>query len=733
MLAACTAPAPVATPGPTESAASTPGAAPTGNPIPTHPPGPDLPALDVATDPQAEALAGRVLAGGDEARAALDAAIEAAGLGIIDTEGLLLTEPAQPSQGLAFGAYEVQALVDLEALGFAQPATDLAEVIAAPLAELDGEPVASMLIEGVRDAAQSEIATRRFWAHFLVELGRQRPAGYDLLREIGAEDVVFDAVQIGFVLRRLQGDLLTVPGTAATISLASYVRPRLPANGTLHVGKQPCQFDDVDATIDWDDPVVADVLFDKLISHLVSRGMAEAANIPKWKGAAGVVQAYAELLFSSAKDKSAFGTKATLAGPDPFERTRTTTHGDVQNFTVEARFDLRWERETLACMQAALDAMTGGSYKIPSLAESGPIPGAEILLHVFEGRPPGALPQSERVGIADPESPGPAGLSLTKVADQKGTVTVWLVGLPQDENLPDDAEPVIVDNAVIAEVHARGIDLWENMAAQAGTPMPPARPGVVRQIPAVILANREFHFATFKVFRVRDWEECPASPFGGSIVLAGAVVAQGFCPGGDLVGTITWDHYYVYDDPAYNNNHSERRDTVVIKVRFSEVDGEWIDAGSTFSFTGNEVFTDNAGDCASTRDTSEWARSGPFAGDEHVNISVSVDSETREVIPDVLVSADMRGHSVTQQMEHVSPESVEEHCVTHERDYDQGREEWPQVPACGPALEPLVGRISDDGRTVDVSCSASETSEVNTGTATETWNASGTLTFSAPR
>ena len=143
MLAACTAPAPVATPGPTESAASTPGAAPTGNPIPTHPPGPDLPALDVATDPQAEALAGRVLAGGDEARAALDAAIEAAGLGIIDTEGLLLTEPAQPSQGLAFGAYEVQALVDLEALGFAQPATDLAEVIAAPLAELDGEPVAS--------------------------------------------------------------------------------------------------------------------------------------------------------------------------------------------------------------------------------------------------------------------------------------------------------------------------------------------------------------------------------------------------------------------------------------------------------------------------------------------------------------------------------------------------------------------------------------------------------------
>jgi hypothetical protein len=446
-----------------------------------HPPGSPLSAIELTTEPAAVDLARRVLQGGNDARAALEEAMSSAGLGILDNEGAQLRAPAEPSQGLAFRAYEVEGMARLEEIGLAQSATDLAEIVAAPLPELDGEPVASMVIEDIRDAAAAESPTRRFWAHFLIELGRQGRKGYDLLGDISAQDVSFDGVQIAFILRRLQGDLLRVGGSAV-VSLARY--EVLPLSGTTarNVGRAvvaavstECSFDD----IDYNDPRAGDLMFDRIAQHF-------ATGAARLRGAAGIVQAYTELVMAWPD----LAVETRIAGPDPFERTNTTSKGDIQPLTSTLRWELSEHEHIVDCMEAAIDYMTG--HMGTSLATSGTVPGARFVFSVAADK--------ERIGVLD--SRGEFVDFAVRTADEDGSASVQIAGRPQQSDLSEDARRLILGQRINIQVTVRGEDVWRGIPENVRVR---ALESGARSVAPEGLANLPFTVASPFSFRLADW------------------------------------------------------------------------------------------------------------------------------------------------------------------------------------------------------------------------------------
>ena len=250
---AATAPGtPAASGGATTGPGSASGA---GTTTPAAPTGPDSarlpkPAATTAASPDeaAAALARLVLAGGDGALPALLAALEQSGIDVrdMDLENRVVNAPAEPRQGMAFQAGEVVLLDRLRQQGYSFELRSLAEVLAASYQAPPEQHVERLLaweiVKALRRHAEGELPTTRFWARFIIELGRQGPGEYDLLDPDGMVGidgkVPLDGVQLGLILLRLSGDLelrRVAAGTAggrtdaeAPEATARRALPRLP-------------------------------------------------------------------------------------------------------------------------------------------------------------------------------------------------------------------------------------------------------------------------------------------------------------------------------------------------------------------------------------------------------------------------------------------------------------------------------------------------------------------------
>ncbi len=94
------------------------------------------------------------------------------------------------------------------------PLANLAANLARALPVLQGASLEQLLLEGIRAHAGDQPSPMRFWARFILELGRQGPSGYDLLGQADPAAVRLNAVQVSFMLRRLTGDVLAFSGAA---------------------------------------------------------------------------------------------------------------------------------------------------------------------------------------------------------------------------------------------------------------------------------------------------------------------------------------------------------------------------------------------------------------------------------------------------------------------------------------------------------------------------------------
>lgn len=207
-------------------AGSTTAAAPTG-PDSALLPKPE-PSAAATPDEAAAELARKVLAGGDGALPALLAALEQSGIDVrdMDLDNRVVNTPAQPRQGMAFQAGEVVLLDRLRQQRYAFELRALAEVMTSAYqlpAEKHPERLFSWeIIKALRRHAESDVPTMRFWARFIIELGRQGPGEYDLLEPdefVGLDGkIALDGVQLLLILLRLAGDLdvYRAPTGAAT-------------------------------------------------------------------------------------------------------------------------------------------------------------------------------------------------------------------------------------------------------------------------------------------------------------------------------------------------------------------------------------------------------------------------------------------------------------------------------------------------------------------------------------
>ena len=169
-------------------------ATPSDNPANTSAPSPAasvsaptsaVPEAPVAYDADAMALilARRYVAGGGNAdsRAALLDALGRMGWDVRNHPGVIThPAPAGTATGLALRDYEIDELLWKPAEQPAVRIISFAQTIAVPFEDADPEELAQDLVDVLRTCANADNPQQRFWARFIIALGRVSQTGYDL-------------------------------------------------------------------------------------------------------------------------------------------------------------------------------------------------------------------------------------------------------------------------------------------------------------------------------------------------------------------------------------------------------------------------------------------------------------------------------------------------------------------------------------------------------------------------
>ena len=196
---------------------------------------------------------------------------------------------------------------------------------------------------------------------------------------------------------------------------------------------------------------------------------------------------------------------------------------------------------------------------------------------------------------------------------------------------------------------------------------------------------------------------------------------------GDLVGTINWATTTQLTDSAGGTDNSS--DEVTVSVRFNGRGSSWVNDGSSFSWSGSEAINSPSSNCNAFTSTSTTVGGGDFSSAvERIEVGVNATSRTVSVV--AVVTGELFTHQ-TRENEEGPGAPV---CVTHDMDSTQGGPDdpggWGQNPTCGHGGESVDGKIADNGKTVDFTCSSSETKQVNgNSTLTTTYTVGGQLTF----
>jgi hypothetical protein len=159
-------------------------------------------------------LSRRVIADDEHSTAALLTSLQMSGLSVRADSGSIAYESVKPGQGIVIDAWEVAGLAKLYGEDMQVRLVDLSQALRSMLTPLKNVPVDAMIVDGIRTAAQGKQSSLRFWAQFIVALGRQSSAPYDLVApRVDTAKVTLDALQLSLILRRLAADVLVASGS----------------------------------------------------------------------------------------------------------------------------------------------------------------------------------------------------------------------------------------------------------------------------------------------------------------------------------------------------------------------------------------------------------------------------------------------------------------------------------------------------------------------------------------
>ena len=128
--------------------------------------------------------------------------------------------------------------------------SDVAEIVRTPVPELKNAPVAQLLVHDLRALAHGPASPSRFWARFVIELGRSpegRPS--PLVTQSDLAKIRLNGLQVSLILQRLSLDFLKRSRDPAQKSASN-----TPSRGwsfvvPLYADTLPCTLGDKERTI----------------------------------------------------------------------------------------------------------------------------------------------------------------------------------------------------------------------------------------------------------------------------------------------------------------------------------------------------------------------------------------------------------------------------------------------------------------------------------------------------
>jgi len=440
-------------------------------------------------DETAAALAKQVLAGGTGSLPALLTAIDKAGFTILH-DGVVVQAPGGASQGIAFQAWEVQAMDKLIHDKLVIPFEEASSLLAGATAETANVPFATLILDGIRTHAKGTDPAMRFWALFIVELGWQGQDAYHLLSDPNFSNVNLDAVQMAFIFKRLAGDL------AAFVNAASPT-PQGASSTTKSMylaaakASSPCEFKGHESEImDWN-AVAVTTGFDKLMGVLYNAGLNTAEKIATFTGFTNLALSYVKLIMT----KAMFTAELTMLNSSPpLLRTKSTTTPGEQK-TLSLYVHLEEKAEWINCVRPALNVM-GLDLDVPS---SGAVEGAEVEWQITKGGP--RVAGGVQFGYVQfKQGTDPVHGNFT---DSDGKATVSIDGAPQKKPVSDKAQQVITKMAAVrAGLILKPADLYRDVKDAV-----PFLFGGLLTLPAELMYRLPWIFDGGYSLPVKDWGE----------------------------------------------------------------------------------------------------------------------------------------------------------------------------------------------------------------------------------
>ena len=350
---------------------------------------------------RAAALAASVARGDANSIASLRAAVLASGYGVRE-QGGAVRRAEGAGQGLAFEAWQLAATAKLYGDGYGVGLERLGAALGAAAPELMGAPFVELVVRDLREAAASENVNVRFWAQFVMEMGRNAEEPYDFMIDEDVSRARLDAVQLSFLLTRLAADLHLLEKKSQTASAkkralrraggatfiaASFARasydegespaaaPKFATTAQEAPAAQPCALDEVQSIILDYNATATTTAFGSLMGYLAGKGVRGAGKWANLAGKANVVLTILKFIASYA----AINTEITLEG-GMLTRTKTTQGGERRTLTAKLVMDTgKWQ--ALNCIRPAMNA-AGLDFSLPG---SGAMSGVRVVWRLVNG------------------------------------------------------------------------------------------------------------------------------------------------------------------------------------------------------------------------------------------------------------------------------------------------------------------------------------------------------------
>jgi len=522
-----------------------------------------------ATEPDAAAaeMAQKVALKDEYSTAALVSAFKAAGFSILAEDGSELVGARNAGQGIGFESWEIASIAKLYGDEMHITLADLSQTFSQTLPGFKKLPLSKLLLEGIQADSESKKPELRFWARFIVELGKNANPSYDLMAgDVDPANVKLDAIQFAFITRRLAADLaiagakgrknggvhepqqslnLRSTGKLRNADLVeSYLAPRLiqgvfhPASkgpyeraglqeGTASVPGLPCNL--TEAQLQLMDVIAYGFgfAFDRLMEMIsvpgfLTEGLTGAVEgYAKFNLIANAIFVYGKLVFTSmtANATISMNSPPLVRQIDPVAGCQRKLTGTIIQKTGN------WQLVNclrMALLHAGIDV---------SLPKDGPIAGAKTQWHIVEGganvTQAGAAGYNDaivewtgngpRIQDAGTYAGIPGIVGGTAVSDfsqpvtsEDGTVEISIEGTRRRESLQGWAVPVMKTAKVQLTFAAkppylRG-DLIDALGGAAGLLSGPI--GLLTTAPVEMLLRSRWFASPVYAIPVKDWKAC---------------------------------------------------------------------------------------------------------------------------------------------------------------------------------------------------------------------------------